>query len=329
MNAIFDAIDRNDYEALRRMFSSTSINEVNSDGYTPLYYACMKKHVNVETIDEILKLGAQVDLKGADGETPLYVACFNGRRDVVMLLLENGAHVDTINGRCGESVLHLVSRTGDSTLLDFFLSRGADLNARNMRKETPLFVAAKLGFHEIVYRLLRAEASPDVCDMDGKSPLYIASERNLKHITILLKSGDKDLALSKAAADEFLQSRPARLKTTEEICDEAVLRGGEHKNSIREVPKETKPLDIIDIVIPRPKGNLSNLLGAKPKGPCLSLEDVGFDAPPVIPPSLRNLPPVIPQRIGGTMMRIGTGINAIGVEPIRIDTVPSDTMNIS
>ncbi|AAZ10708.1 ankyrin, putative [Trypanosoma equiperdum] len=335
MEAAFDAIDRQDHGTLRRTLSCGNVNTTNSDGYTPLYYACMKKGVGVSTVKEILQLGAQTDLKGSDLETPLYIACFNGKRDVAQLLLERGANPNVVNGGGGETVLHLASRIGDAALIEIILAKGGDINARNSRKETPLFVAAKAGFHEVVYRLLRADAKTEVCDIDGKSPLYIASERNMKHVVILLKSEAKDLNIAKAAADDILRSIPAPLKTTEEIRDEAALEGSgvwkiKHEVMAKEVKKEMKPLDIIEIVVPHPRGDVRDLLGgAGSRGPCLSLEEVGYDAPPVVPPSLRNLPPVKPQRIGGTMMRIGTSIDTMGVEPVRIDTVPGDTMEFS
>ncbi|KAG8339428.1 putative ankyrin [Trypanosoma vivax] len=328
-----EVIDRQDREEIRRVFSGGNVNELSADGYTPLYYACMKKSVRIETIKELLELGADVNLKGVDRETPLYIACFNGREDVAMLLLENGAERNVKNGRLSEAALHVAARTGNCALLELITVRGTDLNVQNIRQETPLFVAAKAGFHDAVHQLLKVGANPNICDIDGKSPLYIASEKNFKHIVILLKSERKDLTIAKVMADEALRSRAPPFKTTEELQNGQSTRGSLRSflrdSSELEKLNKLKPIDIIEINIPCPRGGIGNPFHFSTVGPCLSLEDVGYDGPPQIPPSLQNRSPIKRQRIGGTTMRVGTSIDSMGVEPIRVDTTPGEMMQYS
>ncbi|KAH9577508.1 Ankyrin repeat-containing domain [Trypanosoma melophagium] len=331
---IFEAIDKGDHEALRENFGSINVNKSNSDGYTPLYYACMKKGVGVKTVQEIILLGAEVDMKGADRETPLYIACFNGKLDVALVLLDEGADIDARNGTDGETALHVAARTGNCALINILVERGAGLNPQNIRKETPLYLAAKGGYHNAVYHLLKAGVNTNICDIDGKSPLYIASEKGHKHVVILLKSNRNDLALAKAKADEELRLHPLPIKSTEEIYekaaeDAAAGRPIRHISIDPEPERVTRPLDVVEIVVPQAKWGMHNPFGALPEGPCRSLEEVGYDEPPSIPASLRNLPPVKPQRIGGTSMRIGTSIDTVGVEPIRVNSLLGDSLQFS
>ncbi|ORC93765.1 ankyrin [Trypanosoma theileri] len=332
--SIFEAIDQHDHEALRTEFGSIDVNKTNSEGYTPLYYACMKKGVGVKTVKELLLLGAEVNLKGSDNETPLYIACFNGKNDVALVLLDEGADIDARNGKYGETALHVAAHTGNCALIDILVERAAGLNAQNTKKETPLYIAAKGGYHNAVYHLLKAGANANICDIDGKSPLYIASEKGLKHVVILLKSNRDDLAFAKAKADQELRLHPLPVKSTEEIYEEAAEdaaagRPIQHISIQPEPERVTRPMDVVEIVVPQPKFGLRNPFGAAPEGPCRSLEEVGFDEPPPIPPSLQNRPPVKPERIGGTSMRIGTSIDTIGVEPIRVNSLLSDSLQFS
>lgn len=93
---------------------------------------------------------------------------------------------------------------------------------RNVRQETPLFAAAKAGRHESVYILLQNGADPTLTNEDGKSPLYVASEKGYKHVVILLKSTKDELPHAKAAADVELRHHPVPLLSSEEIVARAM-----------------------------------------------------------------------------------------------------------
>ncbi|KEG11683.1 ankyrin [Trypanosoma grayi] len=331
---VFEAIGQQNHDLLQRTLSSVNVNEVGPEGFTPLFYACMRKGVGITTVEEILRLGAEVDLKGSDRETPLYISCFNGKTDVVLLLLHRGADANATNGIDNETALHVAARTGNCALIDILLSRKANINAQNIRKETPLYSAAKAGFHDAVYCLINAGANINICDMDGKSPLYVASVKNLKHVVIILKSDPKELTVAKAMADAELRSRPQPIRSTEAICEEAAAYAAAGRfipqsSLVPEVVKETKPLEVVEIVVPRPKAGSRNPFAAVSGGPCWSLEEVGYDEPPPIPPGLQNRSPVKPQRIGGTLMRIGTGVDTVGVEPVRINSILGDSMEFA
>ncbi|RNE98605.1 ankyrin [Trypanosoma rangeli] len=333
-HSVFGFIEREDSAAIEREFSQENINFVNADGYTPLYYASMKKNVGTRTVEQLLSLGAEVDMKGFDDETPLYIACFNGKIKVVLLLLENGADVNAKNGRDDETPLHVAARIGNCALIALLVERGANLDAQNFRGETPLYLAAKAGFHNAVYQLMNAGADVNIYDVDGKDPLYVASERRLKHVVILLKNSLQDLVIAKAMADKELQLRPPSIKSTELILEEAEKdaaagRPIHHAFFLSKSVKEAKPLEIVQITVPRPKAGPRNPFAAPPSGPCRSLEEVGYDEPPALPPSFMDQTPAIPERIGGTSMRIGTGVKTMGAEPPRISCVPGDCMEFS
>ena len=60
-----------------------------SDGYTPLHYACRCGHA--EVVKALLEKGADVHPKDSVGETPLYLACEEGHQGIAAMLQKKGA----------------------------------------------------------------------------------------------------------------------------------------------------------------------------------------------------------------------------------------------
>ena len=78
---------------VRPSFSSFSSHF--SPGYTPLYWAAAKGHL--ETAQLLADNGADVNRRNRDGATPLHAAATHGHRDVVDYLLAHGANWATRN----------------------------------------------------------------------------------------------------------------------------------------------------------------------------------------------------------------------------------------
>ncbi len=83
-------------EMLLRNNANVNIRE--NEGWSPLYIACDKGHVDV--VDLLLKHNAKVNLKAKDDSTALHVACNNGHTKIVELLLKKKAdvHMTTDDG---------------------------------------------------------------------------------------------------------------------------------------------------------------------------------------------------------------------------------------
>ncbi|MBU6207114.1 MAG: ankyrin repeat domain-containing protein [Alphaproteobacteria bacterium] len=98
--------------------------------------------------------------------------------------------IDTQDSTSGESALHIVTRNRDTTWLGFLLGKGAKPNLRNSKGETPLIIAAQLGFLDGADLLLKFHASVDLADKDGETPLIIATERDdVPLVHLLLHAG--------------------------------------------------------------------------------------------------------------------------------------------
>ena len=142
-------------------------------------------------------------------KTALEYAIIRGDRDMVQLLLENGASPCQTN-RLGTPMMHLAAERGHTSLFGLLrragadievrvrgetalmmaagwggmhmsdgaipviqelLREGADVNSQNNRGQTALMMAAQWGKRDAVGLLLRSGADPNMRDNDGKTAL--------------------------------------------------------------------------------------------------------------------------------------------------------------
>ena len=83
-----------------------------------------------------MKNGAILDTENIDGNTPLHLACREGHIGCVKLLISLGAKES--NGWNENSLLHFAAESGKLDLIDFFVDKDYDVNAKNLDNETPL-----------------------------------------------------------------------------------------------------------------------------------------------------------------------------------------------
>lgn len=90
----------------------------------------------------------------------------------------------------GEAALHIVTKGRDYTWLSFLLGKGARPDIQNSRGETPLSVAAQLGWTEGAELLLSRGANVDLANQRGETPLIIAvHNRDVPMVRLLLTNG--------------------------------------------------------------------------------------------------------------------------------------------
>jgi uncharacterized protein len=78
----------------------------------------------------------------------------------------------------------------DLTWIQFLAAKGANVNARNNKGETPLQIASSLGFTDGVEVLLKLGAKVDEPNSTGETPLIAATHRKDAALArVLLKAG--------------------------------------------------------------------------------------------------------------------------------------------
>ncbi len=133
------------------------------DGATALHYAALEGHRNV--IDVLLEFGA--DLESRDDKfnaTPIGWANEKGHPPIVQYLSERGAKVD----------LNRAAAFGMIDLVQEYLAESTEQINTVGGFGTPLHEAALWGHPEIVELLLQSGADPAIENVDGKTAVQIA-----------------------------------------------------------------------------------------------------------------------------------------------------------
>jgi uncharacterized protein len=154
------------------------------------------------------------------GETPLHRAAFYRHKDVVEVLLANGADVNAKDSG-GLTPLHEVvadgirpwlgaEDQGPKDVMEVLLANGADVNAKDSSGLTPLHMAVQDGRKDLVELLLAHNASVDAQDNDGQTPLFAAAEAGNDAVVELLLAHKAERCPGRLRPDECLQTAVAR-----------------------------------------------------------------------------------------------------------------------
>jgi len=173
----------------------------NANGLSPVMVACY--YGQLELAADLVNLGAPLNFYEAaavgdvqrvqalldedqhlinsfstDGFQALHLAAFFGRTEVVRLLAQRGARVNTYS-RNGFGVMPLHSAVAGQHLeaSRILLENGADPNAVQSEEFTPLMAAAQNGQASMVALLLQHGADPAARTRDGRAPADFAREK--------------------------------------------------------------------------------------------------------------------------------------------------------
>ena len=129
-------------------------------GITPLLIAATRGHV--ETVQCLLRLGSNVQAAISNGETALYAAVVAGHVECAKALVEHGADVNVTifadsADRVGAAPIHVGVTYGNRDLVGLLLSNGAHANQQSVIG-TPLYIAQHRGQEDIIQTLQAYDA---------------------------------------------------------------------------------------------------------------------------------------------------------------------------
>ena len=144
----------------------------NSAG-TNLHWAAANGYEDVLRL--LLENGADVNTRDADGRNALYYALFteDSKRSIAQLLLEAGADIEQLDTD-GYRLLHHAAVMSDLENMSLLLDLGASIEVMDGLGKTALHIAARRLHSEGVALLLRLGADPNSRDNFGSTPLHDA-----------------------------------------------------------------------------------------------------------------------------------------------------------
>jgi len=172
------------------------INDINTKddiGFTPIQ-SIIRYSTNVEILLELIKRGADINIKDPSGSTLLHLALTT---EIAIALINHGADINATD-EFGYTPLHLAARKNNNELVKFLVDNGANLNTTNNLGMTPLHEVASIinpfvSWNEktlTIITLLNYGANINAKDNKGFTPLHFAiSTKQLDIVRILIENG--------------------------------------------------------------------------------------------------------------------------------------------
>ena len=169
------------YLIIRHLFKyGISPDLKDRNGKTALHRAILKE-VNSQTFVELLEHGVNMEIEDIDNKSPLLLAIEQSKYEFVKTLLRYGANPNhQRNDGFGSTLLHEACLNGKLSLTKILLEHGADVNALDNHKQTPINLAIIEGNFdeqkiEVIKKLLQNGANVNLKDSDGYITLHSAA----------------------------------------------------------------------------------------------------------------------------------------------------------
>ncbi|XP_077999520.1 ankyrin repeat domain-containing protein 17-like isoform X2 [Glandiceps talaboti] len=162
-------------------------------GISPLMLAAMNGHT--QAVKLLLDMGSDINAQiETNRNTALTLACFQGRHEVVSLLVDRKANVEH-RAKTGLTPLMEAASGGYAEVGRVLLDKGADVNAAPVpsSRDTALTIAADKGHYRFVALLLSRGAQVDVRNKKGNTPLWLACNGGHLDVQQLLVSAAADI----------------------------------------------------------------------------------------------------------------------------------------
>jgi len=150
------------------------INARDAKGYTRLHRAA--NDGNLDLVKNLLDKKENINAKSYLGQTPVYLAVARKRFNVVKYLVEKGANLN-IGGKGGRFFpLHRAIRETDFKMIKLLVKGDAHLDVKDNRGSSVLLIAVGTGQLSIVNYFISLGADPTIKNKNGKTPRDIADK---------------------------------------------------------------------------------------------------------------------------------------------------------
>lgn len=123
-----------------------------------------------------------LDDHNLNGETPLTCAARAGHVKICELLLDEGAFINQTTQYVNQTPLHVAIEHGNTDVVEYLISQGADVQIADNVNISPLYTAIKGGNSYIVHLLIDAGCDVNLGSQDH-APIFLAARLGLLAIT--------------------------------------------------------------------------------------------------------------------------------------------------
>ncbi|KAG9325965.1 hypothetical protein KVV02_005809 [Mortierella alpina] len=206
--------------------NGAALDRGDHNGTTVLHFVCEQYPNPTEAVIFLTKAGADCNSRDSKKRTPLMVLLQNSHItstktlvEAMRVLFKFGAQTKVTDHQFQRTPLHYAIQhcREPASVIELLLKKGADANAVDSRKTTPLhMVLERMDNEEIVQMLLLYGADPSLKNSNKRNALCVAAE-NLRVMSawFLLEN-------------DLLSSAPDTIKKANELCSKA---DGPDKNS--------------------------------------------------------------------------------------------------
>lgn len=136
-----------------------------------VFLAVERGHVHL--VEILCARGCSLSTMDSTGLTPLHLAASKGYTDIVLVLLNYRAQVNTPSTRGGNTPLQFAAASNHHQVVQHLVEQGADVNQQNLKGMTSLMNAANRGHLKTVKTLVEHGADLDIVDNDGNTALLL------------------------------------------------------------------------------------------------------------------------------------------------------------
>ncbi|XP_053560505.1 ankyrin repeat domain-containing protein 35 isoform X2 [Bombina bombina] len=187
---LFEAVEKGDAKKVSSILSKKLIRptKISPKGQSAFHLAASRGLT--DCLNVIICHKVEINAKTDDGCTALHLAASNCHPDCVKLLLQRGAHEDSIDFH-SRTPLHCAAASGCvSSILSLCDSEDTILDAVDDDGRTPLMIAAECNHPTVCSLLLDRGAQVNLTDRDKKTALILACEKgNMQAAETLISKG--------------------------------------------------------------------------------------------------------------------------------------------
>ncbi len=165
-----------------------SVNALTSANRTPLHLAAYYGHTHLATY--LIGRGASLTLVTAGGFTALHEAAFRGHAKTAAALIERDINKETVDSN-GLTALHVGIQQGHKEVVALLLGSKCNANAQLPNGDFLVHMAARLEATDLFELLIQYGAQKDALNKEKYTPLNLALHEGLTRVTSLMQEPDK------------------------------------------------------------------------------------------------------------------------------------------